>query len=238
MVNLIISDVKSNSLSGNGYVRQYHFVDVVGSYGERAAVARYGIGCNHKGLGDAPIHWMDEDFNALPLGPLAGRNGWRADGGSTGTVVDRGGRVLRINPRPRRVISMTNDVPDRPNRQQHISFRVMVRNAIQPSLAKIEVVTDRVNWGKKFQLYFGSSMRVNYRRNGASRIIVASTVMDRWYAIRLEIDMNARLLDIYVDGGLAASNIPIRPGPITALGVIGWDRPGAVFFDDFVGREF
>ena len=142
------------------------------------------------------------------------------------------------SPTPQRVISMTKDVPDRPGRHQQISFRVMVKNATQPSLAKIEFVTDRVNWGRKFQIYFGSTIRINYRRNGATETIVASTVMRKWYDIRLEIDMDARMLDAYVDDALVAAGIPIRPGPLRALAFVGWDRPGAVFFDDFVGREF
>ena len=87
-------------------------------------------------------------------------------------------------------------------------------------------------------LYFGSTIRINYRRNGATETIVASTVMRKWYDIRLEIDMDARMLDAYVDDALVTAGIPIRPGPLRALAFVGWDRPGAVFLDDFVGREF
>ena len=186
--------------------------------------------------------WEEDHFDELVLGPLHGQNGWTkaaAYRASAEVIAEGGGKVLKIDAAPGATIVMGKDVPDQTSGRHTFVVRAKVTgptNPAEPTLAKIEVRTDPgTGWTKKFQLYFGAHMRVNYSPTGAATIIVPTIIEDRWYHIRGELDLEQELLDVWVDGVLAASDIPMHPGPITDLGLSGWDRPGAVFLDDIVG---
>ncbi|NIP84522.1 MAG: hypothetical protein GTO03_02775, partial [Planctomycetales bacterium] len=95
--------------------------------------------------------------------------------------------------------------------------------------------TSSLGWDKKFQLYFGTAMRVNYGPGGEAATFLASAAPDRWYALRVEMDLANEQLDLWLDGTRVLSDIPMHPGPITDLEISGWDRPGAVFLDELIG---
>ena len=80
-------------------------------------------------------------------------------------------------------------------------------------------------------------MRVNYGADGRAVQFLSATEPERWYTIAGDIDLDRDILDIAVDGILAAQRIPIHPGPMTSLGLSAWDRPGAVTLDDFQGSR-
>jgi hypothetical protein len=184
-----------------------------------------------------PIVWEDDPFDPLAVGPLHGKNGWRAVRDSPQVVRFLGrGKVLKVDPGPGRTIIIGKDVPDQSSGRHRFEFDVMVSGATEASLAKIEVQTyPNSGWDKKYQLYFGSSMRINYSGTGAAQTIVASTISGRWYHIRIEMDLNTGSADVWVDGSLAASGIPMHPGPIASLSISGWDRAGEVYLDNLRG---
>jgi hypothetical protein len=151
-------------------------------------------------------------------------------------VAEGSGKILQIDPAPGQTIIMGKDVPDQSNAKHVFSFRVKVTGASEASLAKIEVQTAQyTGWTKKFQIYFGSSMRVNYSPSGGAVLIVPTTVRGRWYDVRCEIDFDTGLLNVWVDGSLAVAGISMHPGPIISLSVSGWDRAGRVWLDDLLG---
>jgi hypothetical protein len=184
-----------------------------------------------------PVVWEDDTFDRLAIGPLNGQNGWRAVRDSPQVIPFAGmGNVLKVNPGPDRTIIIGKDVPDQGAGRHIFEFDVMVSGASEASLAKIEVQTNpNAGWDKKFQVYFGSSMRINYNRSGGAQTIVSSTGSGRWYHIRFELDLNTGNVDVWVDGSLAASGIPMHPGPIISLSISGWDRAGEVYLDNLLG---
>jgi hypothetical protein len=112
----------------------------------------------------------------------------------------------------------------------------MVSGATEPSVAKIEIQTNpSAGWDKKFQVYFGSSMRINYSVSGAAQTIVSATSSGRWYHIRIEMNLVSGIADVWVDGNIAASGIPMHPGPIVSLSISGWDRAGEIYLDNLLG---
>jgi hypothetical protein len=133
---------------------------------------------------------------------------------------------------------MEKNVPKQSSGQHRFEFDVMVTDATEASLAKIEIRTHaNAGWDKKFQLYFGSSMRVNYSPSGAASNLVTSTEMGHWYHIRCDMDLDNGTLDIWVDGAKVASGISMHPGPIVGLSLSGWDRAGTVYLDNLVGSN-
>ena len=188
--------------------------------------------------------WEEDLFDELALGPLHGQNGWTkasADRASAVVIPEGTGKVLLIDAASGATIVMGKDVPDQDRGRHAFTVRVKVTgpaDPAQPSLAKIEVRTNPGGgWDKKFQLYFGAHIRVNYSPSGAATIIVPSTIPNRWYHIRGELDLDQERLDVWVDGNPVASDILMHPGPITDLGLSGWDRPGAVLLDNLIGQK-
>jgi hypothetical protein len=147
---------------------------------------------------------------------------------------------------------MNKDVPNQVDGQHMLSMRVLVAanqsdypgcNFLDPlaaldSLAKIEIRTvPSSGYNKKFQLYFGSrTMRFNYGPSGYDAVtIVPRTQLGHWYTVQVVFDLHTELADVWVDGALAARNVPIHPGPIVDVGLSGWDLPGRVQLDDLRG---
>ena len=146
--------------------------------------------------------------------------------------------MLLVDPKPGITIAIGKNIPNQNSGLIFFEFEVQVNDATQPSVAKIEMVTiSNAGWDKKFQLYFGSGMRVNYSSSGSAASIVSSTESGRWYSIRCQMDISSGLLKIWVDGLVAVENIPMHPGSLTALSIWGWDRAGSVNFDNLLGTK-
>lgn len=192
------------------------------------------------GVPQPVISWEDDKFDGLAIGPLNNKNGWVATPGIQASAVVKlsgeGGNLLEVDPVAGATIAMGKDIADQASGLHSLSMRVRVTGATEASLAKIEAGTDAgTGWNKKFQVFFGNSMRVNYAKTGETITFVAATQMARWYAIRFDMDLDKNLLDVWVDGTLAADDLKMHPGPITALSLSGWDRTGAVSLDDLIG---
>jgi uncharacterized membrane protein len=184
--------------------------------------------------------WEDDKFDGLTAGPLNGKNGWVLAAADRASAIvkssDGGGNLLEIDPGTNATIVMNKNVPAQANGLHSLSLRVRVTDATEASLARIEVNTDpNTGWTKKFQVYIGNSMRVNHAKTGETVTFVSATQMGRWYALRFDMDLDKGLLEVWVDGSLAADNLKMHPGPILFLSLSGWDRAGAVSIDDLLG---
>jgi hypothetical protein len=193
--------------------------------------------------------WEEDRFDELVSGPLAGQNGWQlaAPYRSSPQVVPdgSGGKFLRIDARPGETIVVGKDIPDQTSGLHTFVVRARVlgdTDPAEPTLAKIEFRTDpSTGWTKKFQLYFGAHFRINYDPSGAAKIILPDNQLqtNRWYHIRGEMDLDHELLDVWLDNVLVAEDIPMHPGPLTDLGISGWDRGRTDFveIDDLIGFQ-
>jgi hypothetical protein len=186
-----------------------------------------------------PVIWEHDPFDNLSIGALNGQNGWRKVQASAKVVAsDEGGKILLIDPNSNVTINMEKNILNQSSGQHRIEVDVMVNGATEASLAKIEVRTHaNAGWDKKFQIYFGSSMRVNYSPSGAATNFVPSTQMGRWYHLRFDMDLDSGKMDVWVDGTKVASGITMHPGPIVGLSLSGWDRAGSVYLDNLFGRS-
>jgi hypothetical protein len=183
-----------------------------------------------------PTPWENDPFDPLATGPLHGQNGWVASSGSPQVIVGGGGKILLIDAAPDQIV-IGKDTPDQNSGRHVFEFDVMVNGGTEASIAKVEISTNPgTGWTKKFQIYFGTSMRVNYSPSGDAANIVPATQMGHWYHIRCEMDLTTGLMDVWVDGSLAAEDVVMHPGSITDLSISGWDRPGEVYLDNLVGR--
>jgi Tol biopolymer transport system component len=207
--------------------------------------------------GSTPVVWEDDDFNTLIPGELDGQNGWvRAAPDRASAIVAPsagGGQLLHIDPAAGATIVMNKEVPDQLDGQHTLHARVLVDAlglgsgcnfsdslAALDSLAKIEVRTNPSSgYNKKFQLYFGSrTMRINYGPSGYQAVtIVPRTQLGHWYTILVTFDLSTERANVWVDGVLAARDVPVHPGPIVDLGLSGWDLPGSVQLDDLRGMK-
>jgi hypothetical protein len=200
--------------------------------------------------------WENDPFDDLAIGPLDGQNGWSsvARGGASAQVIALSGhgKVAKVAvDETTPVIVMGKDVPRQVAGFHALDLDVMVEDATFASVAKIEVKTDPRPgesgiWAdKKFQIYFGDSMRVNYGASGEAITILPATQPGRWYHLRAAISLVDERLTVSVDGSVVASAIPIGRGPIVSLGLSGWDRsseqPGAstgvAYLDAMLGRS-
>jgi RNA polymerase sigma factor (sigma-70 family) len=184
-----------------------------------------------------PVVWENDPFDGLNTGALNNQSSWVANQASA-SVIDYsgGGKILRVDPAAGTTINMYKNIPDQNSGTHRFEFDVRVDNATESSLAKIEIgTTMNAGWDKKFQIYFGDFMRVNYNSSGAATTIVSSTQTGRWYHIRCEMNLDSNTLDVWVDGSLAASGINMHTGSITELRLAGWDHPGIVYLDNLYG---
>jgi hypothetical protein len=187
-----------------------------------------------------PGCWEVDTFDNLALGSLHGQNGWTTvPGRSPAFVVPNPGgqgKVLRMDAPPNQTVIMSKNVNDQIFGIHTLDLRVRVDNPANKSLAKIEIrTTGNPNWDKKFQLYFGTSMRLDYGPVTPHVEFLSNVVSGRWYDVRAQIDLNTNLVDVYLDGVQTLNDIAVGPGPITELSVSAWDLPGLVYFDDING---
>jgi hypothetical protein len=148
------------------------------------------------------------------------------------------GGLMVIDPPPGQTTQIFHDVADQTSGRHRLSFRVKVDGGVNASMAKIEVRTDpSTGWDKLAQIYFGTSMRLNYDPNGAAATVVPATAQGSWYNIALDIDLDHDWIDVRVNGTVVATHVPVRNGPITALQFAGWDLPGSVTLDEVKGER-
>jgi hypothetical protein len=155
-------------------------------------------------------------------------------------VIDYGGgdKILRVDPGAGTTIMMIKNVADQNSGLHHFDVDVRVDDATESSLAKIEIGTmSNAGWDKKFQIYFGDFIRVNYNVSGGAVTIVSSTQSGRWYHIRCDMNLDNDTLEVWVDGSLATSGITMHTGAITELRLAGWDHPGIVYLDNLYGMK-
>lgn len=216
---------------GNVYVTGFSFGDTTNfDY----ATIKYG----QRG-GGGPC-WETDTFDNLSPGSLNGQNGWTTVSDSLDAVVVAnsfgGGQVLELDAPPGRHIIMGKNVPVQSDGIHTLELRVLA-DPVDTSMAKIEVKTSgNPNWDKKFQLYFGTQMRLNYGPTQPEAILFLTDVEAlRWYDVKAGIDLATNLVDVFVDGELKLDDIAVGPGPIEMLSISGWDSTGFVLFDDIFG---
>jgi hypothetical protein len=184
-----------------------------------------------------PIIWENDPFDSLGLGALNNQNGWVASQASAQVINDGGGgKILSVDPGTGTTVMMRKTIPNQNSGFHRFELDARVDGATESSIAKIEIgTTSNAGWDKKFQIYFGDFIRVNYSGSGAAATIVGSTQTGRWYHIRCEMDLDSNALEVWVDGTLAASGITMHTGPIIELRLSGWDYTGAVYLDNLLG---
>jgi parallel beta-helix repeat protein len=186
--------------------------------------------------------WEDDSFDNLNLGSLDGQNGWVTVPGraSVSVIADTTGpgQVLLMNGPANGVAIMEKDVPDQFTGRHTLELLVRLEPS-DTSMAKIEVkTTGNPNWDKKFQLYFGTHMRLNYGPTQPEAISFLPRVeAQRWYHVRAEIDLDKNLVDLFLDGAQVLSDVVIGPGPITQLSISAFDYPGSAIFDGIRGCQ-
>jgi hypothetical protein len=190
--------------------------------------------------------WQDDRFDSIYLGPLNGQNGWTGTVSAQIIADDRYGgnslfKVLYIDPAVGQTITCSKPVVQQFPGYHYIDLMVRIDNAdpLQPTLAKLEFTTNGNPWKKKFQVYFGANIRVNYDSAGNDIMVVESTETGRWYWIRLELNMDNTSpyyneIVAFVDGQVIDDGIHtyMPYGAIIGLVLTGWDRPGEVYLDD------
>jgi hypothetical protein len=189
-----------------------------------------------------------DSFDTLIPGPLADQNGWLAVPGRSSAAVIANpygiGQVLRMDAGPKQTIIMEKNVNDLAQGTQTVELAVLVdkpSNQGLRSLAKLEIKTSgNPSWDKKFQLYFGTHMRLNFGPTPAQAVEFLSSaelVSKQWYKVKAVIDLNANpnRVDISVDDQPKLQDIAIGPGPITHISISAWNRPGLVLFDNLAG---
>ena len=204
--------------------------------------------------------WLLTTFDAgagFNTGNLSGQGGW-VTGARSPSVVSCGadvgaqcggsltmpgrGQVLVLNPNPGSGFTrdVGTSVPQQGGGFHVIELDAMVTGATEPSVGKIEVQTNPGgSWDKKFQIYFGTSIRVNYSSTGASQVIVATTQMGRWYHIRCNLNIATGGLNVWVDDVLATPTaITVGAGPIVGVAMTGWEfRAGKVYIDNLAAQQ-
>ncbi len=185
--------------------------------------------------------WTEDDFDNHSLGCLDSQNDWRTVPGRACAPVipdpSGSGNVLELDPAPGATIIMSKIVNTQTSGMHELALRVMVehQNTGAQSMAKIEVNTPNGTfWDKKFQLYFGESMRLNYSPTDEINFL-ANVVAGRWYEVRAIFDLAGNRLDLLVDGNQVMTNLPIGAGPITEIRINGFDYSGRVLLDDVSG---
>lgn len=144
-------------------------------------------------------------------------------------------RSLNLSPNPQSGVTVSGsvDVPDQSYGLHIVEFDVYVNGANNSSTAKLEVKTyGNGIQDKLFQIFFGDGMRVNHYFNlNTTPLLPVGGASFGWHHFRCEIDLNPNdpklnFINIYIDGVLRATNLPIQPGPITAISVTGFQFPG------------
>jgi hypothetical protein len=222
--------------SGNVYVTGASQGDTTG---QDYATIKYG----QPGGGSPNDCWLAETFDNLFTGSLNGQNEWfTVPGRSDAFVVANpfgAGQVLLMDAGPNETVIMGKYVNIQTGGTHGIKLDVLVDgnpNPAEPTLAKVEIrTTGNPNWDKKFQLYFGAHMRLNYGPTLADAVEFLSAndlVKGQWYQVEAVVDVDSNLVDIFLDGVLKLNDITVGPGAITDIGISAWDRPGLVYYDN------
>lgn len=204
----------------------------------------YATICYGQRGGGRPIDcWTSDPFDNLSLGSLNGQNGWfTVPGRSAAFVVANPfgpGQVLRMDAGPNQTVIMGKDVNDQFSGVHSIKLNVLVDgdpDPAEPTLAKVEIrTTGNPNWDKKFQLYFGAHMRLNFGPTlPEAQVFLPENelVLRRWYEVEAVVDLESNLVDVFLDGQLRLNDIAVGPGPITDISISAWDRRGVVYYNN------
>ncbi|MGH7491012.1 MAG: right-handed parallel beta-helix repeat-containing protein [bacterium] len=193
-------------------------------------------------LVDAMACWENDSFDNLTRGSLDAQNGWiTVRGRAAATVIANQfgtGQVMQLDAPANQVAIMEKNVSNQTAGVRTLEFQVLVQPS-DTSMAKIEIrTTNNPNWDKKFQLYFGTSMRLNYGpTQPEAMVFLAQTEPLRWYHVQAVIDLDANRVDLFLDGVRVLDDIAVGAGPITRLSVSGFDYPGYVLIDDLRGCQ-
>jgi len=202
--------------------------------------------------------WLKNTFDrgdGFSLSSLCGQKNWKKYWACPQVVSlgadENADYALLIDPHNGQTIDTYYETTPQSTRWQVIEFDVKVgAGAVDPSLAKFQINTNGNPSERKFQFYIGNGMRANYGPSGQIADIVPAgeMILDRWYRVRLEMDLSTERLDVWAapyaesgdDRGIArlvrrATGLAMRPGGITGLDLWGWDRPGDVVIDNLVG---
>jgi hypothetical protein len=187
--------------------------------------------------------WLTDTFDNLTSGSLNGQNGWlTVPGRSSAFVVANpfgAGQVLKMDAGPNETVIMGKNVNDQILGTHRIKLNVLVDgdpDPAEPTLAKVETrTTGNPNWDKKFQLYFGAHMRLNYGptlQDAAIFLAADELIKQRWYEVEAVVDLSTNLVNVFLDGVVKLSGISIGPGAITDISISAWDRRGVVYYDN------
>lgn len=193
-------------------------------------------------LDNGNLCWEEDSFDNLNTGLcLDAQNDWFIVPGRNCVDLipdptDPTNIVMELDAPDSNPSIMGKFVPEQDTGRHRIELRVYIEPG-DTTMAKLEVRTTRsANWDKKFQLYFGSHMRLNYGPTQAdAAIFLAAVETRRWYHVLTELNLATDLVDVYLDGIKTLENIKVSSGPITDVSVSGWDLPGFVYFDDIFG---
>lgn len=180
--------------------------------------------------------WAEDSFDGLNPGCLNGQNGWYVvPGRACARVVPDptgAGQVMELDPTQDSTIIIGKTISPQTSGRHSIELLVYLEPG-DTTMAKLEVNTTGNPWNKKFQLYFGAHMRLNYGPQLPDAVaFLPRTEPQRWYHVRAEVDLATDSVDVFLDGAPVLENVLVAPGPITELSVSGWDLPGYALFDD------
>jgi hypothetical protein len=200
------------------------------------------------------VVWEDDPFDPLALGPLDGQNGWASlpERGSAEVVAYAGGKRLKIAATDEGpVIIMGKSITPHSTGRHVLELDVEIENPALASLAKLEVDTyprpgETGKWAnKKFQVYFGSSIRITYGAEPVELILVPNTQANSLYRLRFDIDLVQERVSAWVGADRRGSSLPMGAGPLVGLGLSGWDRTdevtgpvGPVYLDNLRGSFY
>ncbi|MGI0014531.1 MAG: FlgD immunoglobulin-like domain containing protein, partial [Nitrososphaera sp.] len=185
-------------------------------------------------------YWTYDTFDALNLGSLHGQNGWATVAGSSSASVvpspSAAGKVMELKAPLGGKIFMSKSVSAALSGTQSLEMKVRVEQPNGASMVKLEVNTNNGQfWDKKFQIYFGSSMRLNNSPSSAVNFLL-QTVPQQWYTVKVVFDLGTNLLDLYLDGVLVLNDVTIGAGAISGIAVTGFSAsPNYVLLDDILG---
>ncbi len=194
--------------------------------------------------------WEVDDFEGLAEGSLDRQNGWETvPGRADAHIVDNPhgpGQVLKLDAGPDETVIMGKNTDDQTYGIHSIRLNVLVDgqpNPAEPSLAKIEIRTtdNYLGWDKKFQLYFGAHMRLNYGPSRQDALIFlpeGELVFRKWYEVEAVLNLATNKVDVFLDGQQKLNNISVGPGRIADISISAWDRPGLVYFDNMAFCRF
>ena len=202
-------------------------------------------------------YWIYEGFDSLPLGPFGGYAGWSAASNAfqiirkpanllpfTGTIEnpDSQGeaeeRVLEVKADEGTSVEMSKTLPLLTSGKHTLLFNIRLSDTSKDNVAALALGTHNGAWSKKFQLVFGSSLRL-LTSQASELVLLDALFADEWYAVQIDLDLDLGLMTIRVNGELLAQAVQLPTGAISSLDLLAFDGAGSAAFDDiiFIGQQ-